>query len=69
MLECQRFCGHGLPLVPFQSLALSKQLIRGIEKEKLHAVNDAEVERLVERWLSDECMQAIMSFFQSKSKL
>ncbi|XP_065150817.2 enoyl-CoA delta isomerase 2 [Paramisgurnus dabryanus] len=55
--------------LPRNSLALSKQLIRGVEKEKLHAVNDAEVERLVERWLSDECMQAIMSFFQSKSKL
>ncbi|XP_051542654.1 enoyl-CoA delta isomerase 2-like [Myxocyprinus asiaticus] len=55
--------------LPRNSLALSKQLIRGVEKEKLHAVNDAEVERLVERWLSDECMQAIMSFFQAKSKL
>uniref|UniRef100_A0A8C1DWH4 ACB domain-containing protein n=1 Tax=Cyprinus carpio carpio TaxID=630221 RepID=A0A8C1DWH4_CYPCA len=55
--------------LPKNSLALSKQLIRAVEKEKLHAVNDAEVERLVERWLSDECMQAIMSFFQAKSKL
>ncbi|KAL0156988.1 hypothetical protein M9458_048234, partial [Cirrhinus mrigala] len=55
--------------LPRNSLALSKQLIRGVEKEKLHAVNDAEVERLVERFLSDECMQAIMSFFQAKSKL
>lgn len=55
--------------LPRNALALSKQLIRGVEKEKLHAVNDAEVERLVERWLSDECMQAIMTFFQAKSKL
>lgn len=55
--------------LPKNSLALSKQLIRSVEKEKLHAVNDAEVERLVERWLSDECMEAIMSFFQAKSKL
>lgn len=60
---------HGGFLIPLQSLALSKQLIHAVEKEKLHAVNDAEVERLVERWLSDECMQAIMSFFQAKSKL
>lgn len=52
-----------------QSLALSKQLIRAAEKERLHTVNDQEVERLVERWLSDECMQAIMSFFQAKSRL
>ncbi|XP_035812878.1 enoyl-CoA delta isomerase 2, mitochondrial isoform X1 [Amphiprion ocellaris] len=51
------------------SLALSKQLIRSTEKDRLHAVNDAEVERLVERWTSDECFNAIMSFFQAKSKL
>lgn len=43
--------------------------MRQVDKEKLYGVNDAEVERLVERWLSDECMQAIMSFFQAKSKL
>ncbi|CDQ56004.1 enoyl-CoA delta isomerase 2 [Oncorhynchus tshawytscha] len=55
--------------LPRNSLALSKQLIRGTEKERLHTVNDQEVERLVERWLSDECMQAIMSFFQAKAKL
>jgi len=55
--------------LPRNSLALSKQLIRGVEKDRLHAVNDAEVERLVERWLSDECMEAVMSFFTSKSKL
>lgn len=55
--------------LPPNSLALSKQLIRMVEKERLHAVNDQEVERLVERWLSDECMNAIMSFFQAKAKL
>ncbi|CAB1340735.1 unnamed protein product [Coregonus sp. 'balchen'] len=55
--------------LPRNSLALSKQLIRGTEKERLHSINDKEVERLVERWLSDECMQAIMSFFQAKAKL
>nr|XP_046148297.1 enoyl-CoA delta isomerase 2-like isoform X2 [Oncorhynchus gorbuscha] len=55
--------------LPRNSLTLSKQLIRGTEKERLHTVNDQEVERLVERWLSDECKQAIMSFFQAKSKL
>uniref|UniRef100_A0A3P8RR06 Enoyl-CoA delta isomerase 2 n=1 Tax=Amphiprion percula TaxID=161767 RepID=A0A3P8RR06_AMPPE len=55
--------------LPPNSLALSKQLIRSTEKDRLHAVNDAEVERLVERWTSDECFNAIMSFFQAKSKL
>uniref|UniRef100_A0A8P4K776 ACB domain-containing protein n=1 Tax=Dicentrarchus labrax TaxID=13489 RepID=A0A8P4K776_DICLA len=55
--------------LPPNSLALSKQLIRSMEKERLHAVNDAEVERLVERWMSDECFNAVMSFFQAKAKL
>ncbi|KAJ8010244.1 hypothetical protein DPEC_G00072990 [Dallia pectoralis] len=55
--------------LPRNSLALSKQLISGMEKERLYKVNDQEVERLVERWQSDECMQAIMSFFQAKAKL
>ncbi|XP_078544172.1 enoyl-CoA delta isomerase 2-like isoform X2 [Lissotriton helveticus] len=55
--------------LPRQSLAFSKQLIREVEKEKLHAVNNQECERLIERWTSDECMNAILSFFQKKSKL
>ncbi|XP_049912465.1 enoyl-CoA delta isomerase 2, mitochondrial [Epinephelus moara] len=55
--------------LPRNSLVFSKQLIRSLEKEHLHAVNDAEVERLVERWTSDECFNAVMSFFQAKSKL
>uniref|UniRef100_A0A3Q3N0X1 Enoyl-CoA delta isomerase 2 n=1 Tax=Labrus bergylta TaxID=56723 RepID=A0A3Q3N0X1_9LABR len=55
--------------LPPKSLAYSKQLIRSTDKERLHAVNDAEVERLMERWLSDECMNAIMTFFQAKAKL
>ncbi|KAL1006778.1 hypothetical protein UPYG_G00076980 [Umbra pygmaea] len=55
--------------LPRNSLALSKQLICGMAKERLYAANDQEVERLVDRWQSDECMQAIMSFFQAKAKL
>ncbi|KAJ8375097.1 hypothetical protein SKAU_G00056770 [Synaphobranchus kaupii] len=55
--------------LPRNSLALSKQLMRGVDKERLHAVNNQEVEQLVERWLSDECMNAIMSFFQAKARL
>ncbi|XP_029003771.1 enoyl-CoA delta isomerase 2, mitochondrial isoform X2 [Betta splendens] len=55
--------------LPPNSLALSKQLIRSVEKERLHAVNDTEVDRLIERWTSDECFKAVMSFFQSKAKL
>ncbi|XP_067341713.1 enoyl-CoA delta isomerase 2, mitochondrial isoform X2 [Channa argus] len=55
--------------LPRNSLALSKQLIRSVEKERLYAVNDAEVELLIERWTSDECFNAIVKFFQSKAKL
>lgn len=55
--------------LPPQSLSFSKQLLRSVEKERLHAVNDAEVERLLERWMSDECFSAVMSFFQGRAKL
>ncbi|XP_062986405.1 enoyl-CoA delta isomerase 2-like isoform X4 [Elgaria multicarinata webbii] len=55
--------------LPKNSLALSKQLIRSVEKEILHAVNSRECDQLVERFFSDECMNAITSFFQRKSKL
>ncbi|NXC58925.1 ECI2 isomerase, partial [Aleadryas rufinucha] len=55
--------------LPKNSLAVSKQLLRSMEKEKLHAINSRECEVLTERWLSDECLNAIVSFFQKKSKL
>ncbi|XP_056377049.1 enoyl-CoA delta isomerase 2-like isoform X2 [Hyla sarda] len=63
----ERLKGYGE--LPKNSLAFSKQLIRETEKEKLHTVNVQECERLKERWLSDECMNAIISFFQKKAKL
>ncbi|KAM7390006.1 hypothetical protein PAMA_008261 [Pampus argenteus] len=55
--------------LPPKCLALSKQLVRSMEKERLHAANDAEVELLVQCWMSDECFNAVMSFFQAKAKL
>ncbi|KAM6454717.1 enoyl-CoA delta isomerase 2 isoform 1-T1 [Liasis olivaceus] len=55
--------------LPKKTLAVSKQLIRSTEKEKLHATNSQECECLMERWLSDECINAVMSFIQKKSKL
>ncbi|NXA48175.1 ECI2 isomerase, partial [Nothocercus julius] len=55
--------------LPKNSLAISKQLLRDVEKEKLHAINNRETEVLMERWLSDECLNAIANFFQRKSKL
>ncbi|XP_044280491.1 enoyl-CoA delta isomerase 2-like, partial [Varanus komodoensis] len=55
--------------LPKNSLALSKQSIRCVKKEILHAVNSRECIQLVERFFSDECMNAVTSFFQRKSKL
>jgi len=58
-----------LPEVSKQSLILSKELNRRIEKETLHKVNADECDRLVERWQSADCMEAIMRFFQKKAKI
>ena len=52
----------------FQSLVYSKELVRGHEREILHKVNDAECERLCERWQSEDCMNAIMKFFTRGKK-
>lgn len=66
---CSSLHSNIIFLFLLQSLAVSKQLLRSMEKEKLHAVNSKECEVLKERWLSDECLNAIVSFFQRKSKL
>ena len=56
-------------LFTLQSLLLSKQLIRDSFRDLLHEANEKECALLEERWLSEECMQAIMAFMQRKSKL
>ncbi|KAL3860200.1 hypothetical protein ACJMK2_010356 [Sinanodonta woodiana] len=53
--------------LPKQSLQKSKTLIRDADIVKLHQVNAEECKVLVERWQSEECMNAIMNFFQSKA--
>ncbi|XP_072929139.1 enoyl-CoA delta isomerase 2 isoform X2 [Hemitrygon akajei] len=60
---------HAYAKLPKNSLVFSKQLIRGVEKETLHSINAQECERLKERWLSEECMKAIMNFFEKKANL
>ncbi|KAH0617948.1 hypothetical protein JD844_016748 [Phrynosoma platyrhinos] len=55
--------------LPRNSLAVSKQLLRSMDKDKLHEVNSQECVCLQGRWMSDECLKAVMSFFQKKSKL
>ena len=52
--------------LPPISLRTSKQIIRDTHKDKLHEVNGKECALLAERWCSDECIAAIMSFFQRK---
>ena len=52
--------------LPPISLRTSKQLIREIHKHKLHEINERECATLSERWVSDECITAIMNFFQRK---
>uniref|UniRef100_A0A6I8PPF5 Enoyl-CoA delta isomerase 2 n=1 Tax=Ornithorhynchus anatinus TaxID=9258 RepID=A0A6I8PPF5_ORNAN len=55
--------------LPRNAMRISKQLMRSVDREKLHAVNSQECQILEERWLSDECMTAIMNFFSKSSKL
>ena len=47
----------------------SKALNRSREKEILERVNEEECVRLEERWLSEECMNAVMGFLAKHSKL
>jgi len=54
--------------LPVKSLVYSKALMRQDELETLHRVNVAECDRLVERWPSEDCINAIMNFFQRKQK-
>jgi len=53
--------------LPPESLKLSKQLIRSNTLDKLKSINRHEIERLQTRWTTDECIEAIMTFFQRKS--
>ncbi|XP_076028857.1 enoyl-CoA delta isomerase 2-like isoform X2 [Oratosquilla oratoria] len=57
---------QALSKLPINSLIFSKALTRDMEKDVLHKVNDIECDRLVERWLSDDCAKAIMAFFSRK---
>ena len=56
-------------LFTLQSLFLSKQLIRDSFRDLLHEAKERGCALLEERWLSEECMQAVMAFIQRKSKL
>ncbi|KAK4319461.1 hypothetical protein Pmani_009605 [Petrolisthes manimaculis] len=53
--------------LPVKSLVYSKALTRDVEKDMLHKVNRMECDRLVERWTSEDCINAIMNFFSRKN--
>ncbi|XP_062952608.1 enoyl-CoA delta isomerase 2 isoform X2 [Cynocephalus volans] len=55
--------------LPPNAMRVSKEIIRNTEKEKLHAVNAEECRVIQGRWLSDECMNAVMNFLSKKAKL
>ena len=50
-----------------QSLIYGKKLGRQFDHELLHKVNVAECDRLLERWQSEDCMEAVMKFFSRKN--
>lgn len=52
--------------LPPQSVLKSKSLIRSTFSDLLEEANAKECELLKERWLSDECMQAIIKFMERK---
>jgi len=63
--EVSKIASHMASLPP-QSMKISKALIRHEHIDKLLAVNYRECETLEERWLSKECMTAIMNFLSRK---
>ena len=46
----------------------TKELVRGPNREKLLEVNDRELTKLKERFMSEEAMTAIAKFMMSKKK-
>ncbi|XP_076336526.1 enoyl-CoA delta isomerase 2-like [Tachypleus tridentatus] len=59
----------GLEDMSFNSMIYAKKLTRDLERDLLHEVNKNECERLVERWQSEDCIKAVMAFFQRRAKL
>jgi len=51
-----------LATLPPQSLIYGKALVRDIDRAALKKANIDECERLEERWLSDECRDAVVAF-------
>lgn len=56
-----------LAALPPQAVRLSKGILRDKSRAALHAANEDECRLIKERWLSEECMKAVMGFL-SKPK-
>jgi len=56
----------GLAKLPPLSLVYGKRLVRDVDREALKQANKAECSRLIERWLSDECRDAVMAFLSRR---
>lgn len=59
-------CPYIALLGSIQTMQKSKELLRRVSIATLEKVNAEECEVLEERWLSDECMEAILKFMQRK---
>ena len=55
--------------LPIGSIIETKTLLRKWNVKELHKVNEEECKVLVQRWQTEECMEAVNNFFQRKAKL
>lgn len=55
--------------LPKNALRVSKELLRNLEREKLHAANEEECRVIQGRWMSDESLNAVVRFLSRKAKL
>uniref|UniRef100_A0A5F9D2D2 Enoyl-CoA delta isomerase 2 n=1 Tax=Oryctolagus cuniculus TaxID=9986 RepID=A0A5F9D2D2_RABIT len=55
--------------LPKNAMRVSKELLRNLEREKLHAVNEEECRAIQGRWMSDESLNAVASFLSRQESL
>ena len=64
-IDCSTYLTY---LMSLQTLCISKNLIKGWDRDRLIKINEIEAEQLRQTWLAEECQQAIMAFFAKKQK-
>ena len=57
---------ESLAELPSKSLIYSKRLVRSQDRAALHEANRLECEQLIERWQAEDCMNAVVKFFNRK---